>query len=275
MGRPLWFVNLLKRAFSARFRAAQLTKLPLLGRLVDRALFDGDDIIYLPQDGAVRQVLQVNQPIPETESLALPSQVVEHFIEQASYHWIMDFCICRDANHCTHYPIELGCLFLGEAVLGINPQFGRRVSREKALAHAQRCRETGLVHLIGRNKLDTIWLGVRPGSRLLTICHCCPCCCLWKVIPQLAPLIGDKIARMPGVAVRVTERCLGCGECTQGVCFVDAIHLDGQRAVISQACRGCGRCTERCPAGAIELAIDDGQPVEKSIARLSALVDVT
>jgi len=271
VSRPLWFVALLKRAFPGRFLMARLTRLPLVGPAVDRLLFAGDDIIYLP----------LNQAIPVHESpempgeMVLPSQVVEHFIEQASVHWIMDVCICRDAAHCHDYPVDLGCLFLGEAALGINPRLGRRVTKEEALAHVRRARQAGLVHMVGRNKLDTVWLGVGPGDRLLTICNCCPCCCLWRILPHLTPQIGDKVARMPGVTVTVTDRCIGCGTCAEDVCFVDAIHLDGGRAVITDACRGCGRCVTVCPQEAIELAVDDGRFLEESVHRLSALVDVS
>jgi len=275
MGRPVWFVNLIKRTFPSRFRLAELTKLPVVGRLIDYGLFEGDDLIYLPKDSVVQNVIPVGQPIEGAGNMVLPSQVVEYFIERANYHWIMDFCICRAANHCEDYPISLGCLFLGEAVLGINPRIGRRVTKAEALEHVRRCREAGLVHMIGRNKLDTVWLGTSPGHKLFTICNCCPCCCLWKVIPQIAPSISSKVTKMPGVTVAVTERCVGCGTCTQDVCFVDAIHLDGQRAVIGDACRGCGRCVEVCPEQAIELSIDDARFVEKSIERLSPLVDVS
>ncbi|MCP4541640.1 MAG: hypothetical protein GY832_31290 [Chloroflexi bacterium] len=113
MARPLWFVNLLKKVYPSRFRAAQLTNLPIIGRIVDYGLFASDDIIYLPQDN----VIQVDQPIKGPEDVVLPSQVVAHFIEQANYHWVMDFCICRDGSHCDDYPVDFGCLFLGEAVL--------------------------------------------------------------------------------------------------------------------------------------------------------------
>jgi ferredoxin len=279
MARPVWFVNLIKSAFPGRFRVARLTRLPIIGRAIDRGLFEGDDIIYLPRDdvfeSAARHVIQVDQPIEGAGNVVLPSQVVTHFIEQANYHWLMDFCICRDSEGCQDYPTDLGCLFLGEAVLGINPQLGRRVTKAEALVHVQSCREAGLIHLIGRNKLDSVWLGVKPGHKLLTICNCCPCCCLWRIIPHLAPSIGGKIAKMPGVSVTVTERCVGCGVCTQDVCFVDAITLDRQRAVISDACRGCGRCVKVCPQQAIELSIHDDRFIERAIARLSPLVDVS
>jgi ferredoxin len=275
MGRPVWVVNLIKRAFPGRFSAAALTQVPGIRRLIDHGLFAGDDIIYLPQDTVVQKAIQVGQSIEHPGNTVLPSRVVERFIKRANYHWIMDTCICRDASRCEDYPIDLGCLFLGKAVLQINPQLGRRVTKEEALEHARRCREAGLVHLVGRNKLDTVWLGVSPGHRLLTICNCCPCCCLWRMIPHLDSSIGDKVSRMPGVNITVTSRCVGCGTCTQDVCFVDAIRLEGRRAVISQACRGCGRCIEVCPERAIVLSVDDDQFIERTIERLSALVDVS
>jgi ferredoxin len=271
MARPLWFVQLIKLSFQQRFLLAELTKLPILGNLVDHFLFRGDDIVYLPLD----HVIKVNERIERPEEMVLPSQIVEHFIEQAGHHWIMDRCICRDAAGCHDYPIDLGCLFLGRAALGINPSLGRRVSREEALAHVRRCREAGLVHMIGRNRLDTVWLGVGPGEELLTICNCCPCCCLWRVIPNVAPEIGGKIRRMPGVRVRVTDRCRACGRCTQNICFVDAIHLDDGRAAISDDCRGCGRCVTVCPEGAIELTIEDADFVQNAIESLSPLVDLS
>jgi ferredoxin len=270
VGRPIWFVNLVKKYFPSRFSLAKLTKVPFVGGMIHYGLFDGDDIIYLPKDNVIR----IDEPIPGPEDTVLPSQVLEHFIKKARYHWLMNFCICRDASHCQDYPIELGCLFLGEAVLGINPQLGRLVSKEAALAHVRRCRELGLVHLIGRNKLDTVWLGANPGHKLLTICNCCPCCCLWKMIPYIDPSIGRRITKMPSVMVRVTEDCVGCRLCAEGVCFVDAIRMEDELAVIGDACRGCGRCVEMCPAEAIELSLDQDLFIRKSIERISPLVDV-
>ncbi|GAB4541693.1 MAG: 4Fe-4S dicluster domain-containing protein [Anaerolineae bacterium] len=271
MSRPLWFVELLKKVYPARFMAARATRLPILESISARWFFDGDDMIYLPRN----RVIPVNQPVDVPGDLVLPSEVVEHFIKKASHHWIMNVCICRDADGCQDYPVDLGCLFLGEAVSGINPALGRRVTKEEALEHVRRCREAGLVHLIGRNKLDTLWLGVGPGDKLLTICNCCPCCCLWRVLPHIAPQIGARVSRMPGVTVWVNDRCVGCKACTQDVCFVEAIRVVEGRAVISEACRGCGRCASICPHAAIEISIDYDHFVEDSIRRLDRLVDLS
>jgi Pyruvate/2-oxoacid:ferredoxin oxidoreductase delta subunit len=271
MSRPIWFVQLIKKAFPGRFLAARATHVPVVGSMVDRWLFRGDDLVYLPRDKSIK----MERASGSMGEMVLPSQVVEHFIEQAGYHWIMNTCLCRDSRQCQDYPIDLGCVFLGNAAMGINPRLGRHVAKEEALAHVRRCREAGLVHLIGRNKLDTVWLGVGPGYKLLTICNCCPCCCLWRVLPYISTQIGSKVARMPGVSVTVTDRCTGCGLCAQETCFVNAIQLVDSRAVIGEACRGCGRCVDVCPQQAIELTIDNSQFVDRSIARISPLVDVS
>ena len=284
MSRPLWFVDILKKNFKNRFQIADLTrKSNFFRKLIDSLLFEGDDIIYLPKDSVVKSngnghhpiKIDIHEPIQPEENLVLPTQVVKHFINQANYLWIMNSCICRDSNQCEHYPIELGCIFLGKAVEGINPQLGRRVTREEALQHLQRCREAGLVQMVGRNKIDTVWMGVQPGDHLLTICNCCSCCCLYRVLPNLHTTISKKISRMPGVEVYVTDSCVVCGACTQGVCFANAIHLENGRAVISDDCRGCGLCVEVCPEHAIKLEVNAQDSLQKTIERLNRIVDVT
>jgi ferredoxin len=271
MARPVWFVDFVKELFPSRFIFAELTKIPFVGHMVDYSLFYGDDIIYLPKDSAV----QVNEDIEDSDSYVLPSQVVDHFIEQANYHWVMDSCICRAGDYCLDYPVELGCIFLGEAVKDINPELGKLVTKQEALAHARRCREAGLVHMIGRNKLDSIWLGVSPSTKLLTICNCCPCCCLWRMIPYIKPDIADKIQRMPGLEVKVSDQCVGCGVCTKNVCFVNAIHLEDSVAVIDIICRGCGRCVEVCPNEAIEITFQNGHFAQETINLLTPLIDLS
>jgi ferredoxin len=270
MASPYGIKTLIRRTFGQRFALARLSRYPAIGRWLDRLLFEGDDIMYLPRDNAI----PVNHRLPAREDLAVPSQVLEYFIHQARYHWVMDFCICRDASHCQSYPVELGCLFIGEAAREINPKFGRRVTAEEAVAHARRCREQGLVHLIGRNKLDSVWLNAGPAHKLLTVCNCCPCCCLWRILPEISPVISGKLTRMPGISVHVTEACVGCGTCARNVCFVEAIHMKDGRAQIGPECRGCGRCVTVCPSQAIELRIEDDAFIETTIRRIADAVEV-
>ncbi|WDP85796.1 MAG: 4Fe-4S binding protein [Desulfobacter sp.] len=272
MGSPYFIKTIINKTFSQRFFWSRLSQYPLMGRLIESLLFKGDDIIYLPEDRAI----PISKNIPDTsQNTVMPSQVLEHFIRQAKYHWIMDFCICRDSAKCEDYPIDLGCIFLGEAAKGINPKFSHRASVEETLEHAARCRDAGLVHLIGLNKLDSVWLNVGPKKKLLTICNCCPCCCLWKILPQINASISSKVNRMPGVRVAVTDLCVGCGKCTKEICFVDAIHLEEGHAAIDDTCRGCGRCVSICPNQAIEIKMDIQNPVSAAIDKIENLVDLT
>ncbi len=270
MSRPIWFVNLLKRAYPTRRTIARLTKIPLIGDLVDHLLFRGDEMYVLPKD----HTIQINAPLDPPETTIIPSQLVEYYINQARHIWIMDFCICREGDKCQDYPRDLGCIFLGEPVLQINSKLGNLVSKEEALEHARLCREAGLVHTIGRNRLDSVWLGATPSEELMTICNCCPCCCLWGLVTDLTPKIGRKISSLPGVEVTVTEECTGCGLCTDGICFADAIHVNDGLAEISLECRGCGRCVEVCPENAIILTINGEKNFKEIQKRLDQLVDL-
>ena len=156
--------------------------------------------------------------------------MIEHFLRRSRYIFIMNSCMCRDANHCSHYPHELGCIFLGAGVPRIPSKMGRRATADEAIEHMRKAREKGLVHLIGRNKIDSVWLNTGPKEDLLSICNCCECCCLWKMMPQLSNSIGSGVMRMPGVVVSVTEACTGCGRCVKDdVCFVGALSIAGRQ----------------------------------------------
>ena len=80
---------------------------------------------------------------------------------------------------------------------------------------------------------------------------------------------------MPGVKVEVKDMCIGCGICIQGICFVDAIKLNEDRAIITDECRGCGRCVSTCPQGAIELTLNDNEYIKKTIKNVSNILNVT
>jgi len=262
---------------------ARMTNLPILGPVMEYIFFEEDDMIVLTKDSVIKgavgelTVIEVNVMVEPVDTV-LPSKVVEHFIRNSKYIFLMNRCMCRDANHCKDYPIELGCLFLGRGVLKIDDNLGRRVTQEEALEHLRRCREAGLVHLIGRNKIDSVWLNTGPKEDLLSLCSCCPCCCLWKMIPEFSPEISGMVTMMPGLTIHVDEgKCTGCGGCERsGVCYVDAIKVKGNKAAINEAyCKGCGRCIEVCPSSAIELMIDDPSFMESSIKRIETLVDIS
>jgi ferredoxin len=267
------YVPIIKNSFHRRFQMARMTRRGRMGDIVGKVLFEGDDMVILPRDGSVRKKVLSVDIRAEPQNIVLPSSVVEHFVRLSPNRFIMNSCICRSADGCEDYPIGLGCLFLGIGVTRIDPRLGKMASEEEALAHLKRCREAGLVHLIGRNKLDSMWLGTGRKEELMTICNCCPCCCLWKMLPDLSPELGSSVTRMPGVEVIVdVQACIGCGVCTQGRCFLGAISLADGKAVIDKSlCRGCGRCAEGCPRKAISVTVSDGS-MDEAIARIAPLV---
>ncbi len=258
---------------------ARTTRLPLLGRAVERALFEDDRMVYLPKDevarAAQRRTIEVGKSVVPT-NVVLPSQVIEHFIRSSRYIFIMDHCMCRRSNGCQHYPLDLGCVFLGTGARHIPPSMGHLATVEEALEHMRRGRELGLVHLIGRNKIDSVWLNTGAKEDLLSICNCCECCCLWKMVPQLSGPISSGVTRMAGVSVSVGDTCTGCGSCVEsGTCFVDAITLhDGRAKIDDGRCKGCGRCVEHCPMEAIRMTIGPEDGVARTVDAIEPLVDV-
>ncbi len=228
-----------------------------------------DDMIWMPNDSVIK--INVGESINKEPDMIMPSKAVEYVIKNACHRVIMNFCVCREASQCKDYPIELGCIFLGDAARDIHPELGREATVDEALEVAARCREAGLVHCIGRSGLDPAWLDVGPPDKLFTICNCCPCCCITRTIP-FYPALGDGFTRMPGLKVTVTDACTGCGTCVEEACLFGAVTIEDDRAVINEdKCQACGRCASLCPSEAVEITIDDPDYLEKTIKRLSKI----
>jgi hypothetical protein len=60
MARPAWFVEIIKKNFNRHFAIGKMMKVPLIGPLIKKLFFGGDDVIFLPKD----QVVTVNQHVP-------------------------------------------------------------------------------------------------------------------------------------------------------------------------------------------------------------------
>lgn len=269
MSRPLFIVRLLRSGFPYRTRIAKLSKLPLVGEIFYRTLFKGDDITFLPID----EVVSIKDKEKPDGSFAMPCEVIESLTEKASFIWKMDECICRKSMNCSDYPVNLGCLFLGDAAKGINSALGREISSGEAKEHLEKCRDAGLIHLIGRNRIDTVWLGVSPPEKLLTICNCCECCCLWKVLPFITDKVAMRVHKLPGVSIRVTDACKGCRKCVE-TCFVEAIIMKDDVAHIGKECRGCARCISRCPNNAIVTELEKDYSLEAFHEKVLELTDI-
>ena len=261
--------------FGTRYKLASMTrKHKRFGRLIERLFFDGDDMIVLPKDGVVRE-LNVNIEIDSAgDRTVLPSDIIKGVIDRADDIFIMNHCLCRKSNKCEDYPIDHGCIFLGKGTHKIPKDFGHMATREEAKDYIDECSELGLVHIIGRNKLDSMWLNTGDKKDLMTICNCCPCCCLWNMVRDISDSIAGSYRKMDGVEVTVdTDKCIGCGMC-QDICFTKAISIIDGKCTIDDRCRGCGRCADICPDEAIAVKFDKNI-VDSEIQRLEKLVNIS
>lgn len=217
--------------------------------------------------------------VPITEDIEAPSGIlaplslVEHFINEASYHAVMNHCICRRGNGCTNHDQSLGCMFLGEAAREIDPRMGKGVTKDEAMAHFNRAVESGLVPGIGQAKADAVLLGVEDPSRLMTVCFCCDCCCLTRALYNAADEMWEILIKLEGVSIERNQDCIGCGECVESCVFKQISMVDGH-PVVGDRCKGCGRCVRACKQKAIAIRIDNPDYIDESIARISSTVNV-
>ncbi len=200
----------------------------------------------------VNETIEINEKFDSPQEIVFPSDIIKQVIRKANHIVIMNKCLCRSSADCKDYPQDLGCIFMGNATKKISRKYCREATVEEAIEHIDNCNNAGLVHIMGRNKIDEVWLNVSPGEELLTVCNCCPCCCLWRVYPNLSDSLQNNFFKLPGIEVYPNyEKCVGCGICVN-ICFTDAIEIVDKKAVINrEKCKGCGQCSNKCPTDAM------------------------
>jgi UDP-glucose 4-epimerase len=219
--------------------------------------------------------IPINKELEEDASTVVPKQVVSEIIKKSCHRVIMKVCLCRVACGCEDHHMEWGCLFLGEATKDTDPSMARHASVEEALEHMDRCIESGLIPQIGRVDVDPLMLGVGNWDHFLTLCFCCPCCCVamrdWQ---RWSPVVKDRMHGLEGLRIEVTDECNGCGKCVKK-CFTEAIVVEDKLARITDDCKGCGICAEVCPKDAIEISVSDGDKLlHEAFKRIESYVDI-
>lgn len=220
---------------------------PLLGSILKP--------FFSPKDNQAL-IIPVQEAVQAERSVVLPYALLEPLTVRSSQRFIMDQCLCRRAEHCSTYPQEIGCLFLGDAAADINPRLGRLVSVDEAMAHLDQAIRAGLTPLVVHSWFDAYILGI-AYCQMLGVCFCCDrCCVIRQGLRTGPPAFWDTVVRLPGLTVTVGPDCVGCGKCIE-MCYVQAISLSDGKARIGPTCKGCGRCAAACPRGAITLRLDD------------------
>ena len=256
MGRPAWQIRIITLFWPLRNLLARMVGWPISGRWMRRT-FRGDRANFIP----------VQIDIERPENIPLPSQAVEKLILESSFRFILQRCLCRSLEPCRHFPQEIGCLFLGEGAREIEPSLGRKASVAEALAHHRRATALGLIPMTGRLRWDSLWLGVKKADQLLTICHCCDCCCYFKMYRYLPQEASQGLQRLDGLEVQVGEGCDGCGVCVER-CFIRAMTMKDGKAAVGESCRGCGRCATVCPRKAVKISLRPSGMLDRYRSRI-------
>lgn len=262
-------IYIVNKIFNWRFWIAGLSKKSkTMKKIIDRIVFDKDEIIVIPN------TININKKIENPTSEFLPTKIIKNVIEKCDDIVIMNNCLCRTSNDCKDYPQDIGCIFLGPTSKKIPRTLCHEATKEEALKQVDLADEAGLTHIIGRNKIDTLWLNVHPGEGLLTVCHCCPCCCLWKVYPNLDTEISDKIEKLDGVNVNYNEEnCVKCMKCLDNICMFNAISLkDNKISIDTNHCRACGLCVNTCKVNGLTIDYNDNT-INNIVNRIYNLIE--
>jgi len=219
--------------------------------------------------------LPINQTLKKDPETVLPPQALFDLIDTASVLFMLDSCGCRRAHKCSNFTSDVGCLFMGASALELPAGIGRLVSKEKAMTHARKAIDLGLIPLTGKVKVDNSLFFVKDRGKLMTVCFCCHCCCMMGSLKYTpGNQLDEVMTPVDGLKIEVTDDCIGCGTCIE-TCIFDAIKVEDGRAVHSEKCRGCGRCESHCPQGAIKISIENSTAVEDIKKRITAYVDHT
>lgn len=269
--RPSWWFEFLRIVWPFTTVSAKMTQWPVVGRffaILARPLFIGKNfhVTHIP----------VNLDVKGGGSSHIPELVLEELIRRSAHRITINRCHCRDSEHCQHYPIEDACLHLGEGTSYLDPHIATPRTVESAIAHMRKMIGMGLIPMIGRVRMDDLFYGTPNTGRSLTVCFCCPCCCMIMNTTRYMPdATQNAIVKLKGLRIAVDpHRCKSCGTCTQN-CFMGALRISGEGIVRDEArCKGCGKCISVCPNGVVSAAVSDLPAAVADLeGRISSLID--
>ena len=165
---------------------------------------------------------------------------------------------------------------LGEASLRIHPSHGHIATKEEAMEHIKKAAMEGLVANVAHVWIDPGAFWSVPFNKLMFICFCDDCCCLYRThMKKRGENLNKAYKKLPGVNVVINgDACNGCGRCSDA-CFAAAMHIKDGKAVVSNDYKGCGRCIHICPQNAITIYFDDKDKlVSTLIQRIVNVADI-
>ncbi len=216
--------------------------------------------------------LPINTDIRMPENAPLPLDLLYKMIEESSHRALFDYCGCRRGFKCKHYPEEIGCLLLGDSALEASKKVSHLATVEEAKEHTRRAAEAGLVPIVGKARVDNWIFKIPDKGTMVTVCYCCECCCVTRFARTIpAGYLDNLFPALEGLRVEVNANCTGCGLCAKK-CYMGAITIEDEKAVLGPLCRSCGRCASVCKKDAIDIIIEDADFLEKTRERIRSYV---
>lgn len=246
----------------------KMSSLPVLKHIISPFFaYPWNEVTYIP----------INVKVDPPDSVSIPLRLVKRVLALTPDIFIIDECMCRRYTGCQSYSKDIGCMVLGRAIDRMHPSHGRKVTHEEAYAHLQKASDAGLIASIAHVWIDPLAFGLTRFDKLMFICLCDDCCCLYRTfLGKRGPGLDKAAKGLPGISVSVDMNiCDGCAICAER-CFVKAITMKDGAALISDECRGCGRCVEICPQNALTLNFEDEEILfSRMKERIEKVADIT
>lgn len=247
-----------------------LSKLPIFRKIIIKGYgLEDSDGSYIP----------INTTLGTYDNQILPVKLIEYFINKSNTIYIQTICGCRMYHDCQDHDKFIGCMYLGEDVanLKLPPERGFFASKKQAKKHIDKAIKNGLVPTFGRFTAESNALNVEDTGHFMSMCFCCPCCCInGKMIQNATTELQGIFKRMDGLTVQVDpDACIGCGKCMDVCVFIGRNIIENKAVIDQDKCLGCGRCERVCPNGAISIKLDDPKRLDEFIKRIERSVDVS
>ena len=228
--------------------------------------------------------IPINKSLGKYDNTLIPMKVFEHFLSKAAVVVMEDTCGCRHYRGCKNHDVSIGCMHIGRDMLNrdledLEPGTtenipGRIATREEAIERVRLAYENGLMPLLGKGGMEGE--NAPNTGKLMSMCFCCPCCCINGIFMRNGTSAFKLINRMEGLHVEVDkDKCEGSGECMKICAFKGIEMIDGKAEINQERCLGCGKCEDVCPNGAISINFDDLSRVDEFINTLESYVDVS
>jgi len=192
---------------------------------------------------ALQRVIPVGESIPVDLEI-FPYERAAEYIERARSWGVRD-CICRVQQKLVgkgcDAPVENCLVFAPIEGAFEDSEATKPITRNEALRILKEAADAGLVHST-----------MNQQGQVFYICNCCTCCCgILRGVAEFG--LPTAVARSDFQAVVDSERCTGCGACTERCSFGALSVEDDVCSVAPDRCVGCGVCVSGCSFDALRM----------------------